>query len=286
MKYEGITLTRNNYKSVLEGYDDEILEIVELCIKDNTDIGPFIARCKSDGYRLWEIRQCIKQNMPRQLYEKIRFPKVLQKLRKSKRSGEDIKSILSLLSTKYTEQAMLCVIDLVGNGYDLKGYNLTFVADECLDIFTHCVKEKVDIHEYINKKGAMDKNIFSRIVSIARKGMEIDFFIEDNWTSYQLDVIIENLAYTDDTSLYTRILPFIKPDSMNPYYIEQAIQLVKKGMTPEDVFKKRLSELIASNTAIETGVRKEEIEGSNISEDDLRIKTKIEKRKRMRVRTL
>lgn len=283
MKYEGVDLTRNNYRSVLEGYDNEILEIVELCIKDNTDIGKYIARCRSDGYRLWEIRQCIKHNMPKQLYEKIRFPKVLQKLRKSKSEGKNIKTILSYMSTKYTEKAMLCVIDLAEDGYDLTGYNLSVISDDCIDLFAECIKEGIDIREYINKKGATNREIFARIQSLTKKGMNTEYFLTQDWTPYQLDVIIENLAYTD---YYDKVMPYIKPETMNPYYIEQGIYLVKRGMKSEEVFTKKLSEIITMNSAIEAGVKKDWMESKDITTDEIRIKAKIEKRKKGKVHTL
>lgn len=275
MKYEGIRLTRANYKSVLEGYDEEILDIVELCLKDGTDIGNYIARCQDDSYRLWEIRRCVKEGMPRQIYDKIRYPKVIQVIRKYRRAGYSMNELLKQLSPNSSEQAMMVTIQLVQDGFSLKGYDLSHVADSCLSVLSDAIRHDIDLKDYINKVGVTNKEVLVCIETFVKDGKDITCFAKPNWSAELLKVVLNSPLY-DNSELFQSVLRNIDPTDMNPYYLEQALLLCSHGVDPKSVFSMKLTELIVKNEAIRSGVAIRAVEG--MTEDGIRVEMKKRQR--------
>lgn len=243
MEFEGIRLTKGNYKAVLEGYDKEILDIVYMCIADQTDIGDYIKTSQDDPYRLWQIRYCIHEGVPESLYKKIRHGTTLRKVRQYLQDGYAIEDLERNMTETTGEKITNAIVDLTISGHNLQGIRFSYISEDCASALKQVIESGADIREYSQSKAITNARELMLIGTLIKQGKNIHYFMKGKWEPEVIQVICNELLYSDR---YDEIMPYIDGSSTNTYYIQIGIQLCKRGHKAQDIFRQgvKLSDLL------------------------------------------
>ena len=187
MKYKGVELILDNFRSVLFEYSVDIQDVVRSAILDNIDISKYIAQCKDDPYRLDQIRLSLKDGISGSLL-KISSASMLYRIRKLNLRGVDLKEIERQLNgSRLCDECISYMLDWLSSGISISCLNLSIIPESLLEVFDYGLRSGFDMKDFNN--GYLYQPEYVKLcLRISKNGKDVDYFLNGEW---DIDVLKE-----------------------------------------------------------------------------------------------
>lgn len=230
MKYNGQVLRIDNISRILKDFSIDIQDEVRSAILDQVNIEDYLEECKSNPFRLQQIRLALKEGV-----DKIFFKLdggTLYKARKMLKSNLISSQSKKLLEQDASIKGYSVMLDLDALGYDLSGYDFSIIPDEILGEFKWGISHKADLRKLCNGK-VYSKQFVRACSHLSISEKEIDKFIDENWLA---ETVIRLSKYCDFKH-YDKLVEVLTNLSI-PEYVDCFAECLEKGIDNEKVYEK------------------------------------------------
>lgn len=181
LNFKGMDLILDNFRTVLNGYSVDVQDVVRSAILDNVDVSSYIEICKSNPYRLDQIRLCKKEGIDDEAIYSIKNGDSIYKLRQLISKGTDIEAILQQLHQgTLNDYSIHKMISWVLSGYDLKGINLAIIPNSLFEVFEQGFQKGFDMRVYNNGKNYNPEYLrYCMIIQFNKK--DVKPFVDRIW---------------------------------------------------------------------------------------------------------
>lgn len=181
LNFKGMDLILDNFRTVLNGYSVDVQDVVRSAILDNVDVSSYIEICKSNPYRLDQIRLCKKEGIDDEAIYSIKNGDSIYKLRQLISKGTDIEAILQQLHQgTLNDYSIHKMISWVLAGYDLKGINLAIIPNSLFEVFEQGFQKGFDMRVYNNGKNYNPEYLrYCMIIQFNKK--DVKPFVDRIW---------------------------------------------------------------------------------------------------------
>lgn len=181
LNFKGMNLILDNFRTVLNGYSVDVQDVVRSAILDNVDVSNYIEICKSNPYRLDQIRLCKKEGIDDEAIYSIKNGDSIYKLRQLISKGTDIEAILQQLHQgTLNDYSIHKMISWVLAGYDLKGINLAIIPNSLFEVFEQGFQKGFDMRVYNNGKNYNPEYLrYCMIIQFNKK--DVKPFVDKIW---------------------------------------------------------------------------------------------------------
>jgi len=191
MKYRGVNLILDNFRSVLKGYSVDVQDVVRSAILDDIDISKYIESCKNKPYRLEQIRLCKKEGIDSSVFG-VRNGECIYKIRNLNKGARDV--ILSKLKNEeLSDELIIRLIDWLKKGYDLSNIKISLIPKHLYSVFEHGFKKGFDMSIFNNGHSYSAEYIKVCLI-IKGNGKNINLFIDDTLYSIECMYILGNIS--------------------------------------------------------------------------------------------
>lgn len=178
MKYDGVELILDNFRSVLGMYSVDVQDVVRSAILDGIDISSYIKECYNNPYRLEQIRLGKKEKID-EVFFTIKSGECISRIRELYHSGKtsEICKIKDKLEDSYTEDSLKKLIDWVLSGYNIDKLNISIIPKNLYDVFEQGLQKGFDMSLFNDGKNYSINYIRSCLV-IVSNGKDIKPFVK------------------------------------------------------------------------------------------------------------
>lgn len=208
MKYHGVKLVLDNFRSVLADYSLDIQDVVRSAILDDVDISDYIQMYCNTPYQLDLVRLMLKEGIPKK-YANVYGEKSKLYIRKPHNRGYSLeklgnKSNISSLSEHHLEY----LYAWVSGGYDVSYLNLSIIPVELLPQFDYGIRLGLSMRPY-NTGINYSKEYLYACMRIQKAGKPVvDILGKD----LDIDVVKVLENYTSmSTVTWNKVLSYISP---------------------------------------------------------------------------
>ena len=152
MKYKGIILILDNFRSVLKEYSVDIQDVVRSAILDGVDLEKWLTNtsCKSP-YKLDQIRLCMKEGYISDTVFNALSGDQLYSFRGLRAANYPVEQIeQQLMAGKLVGEYLDYMLQWLSNGYNIDGVNMSIIPKSMLKIFDTCLSKGFNILPFNN----------------------------------------------------------------------------------------------------------------------------------------
>lgn len=197
MLYNGRNLVMDNFRSLLSDFEVDVQDVVRSAILDGVELAPYMEKCRTDSYKLDQIRLSIKEGVPEVLYDTL--------------SGEQIYIIRQLLKNNYNVAPIIsqitagklsgCYLDYmiswVTKGIDISELKISLIPKKMLEVFNMHLSQGRDMRPFNNGR-IYSKEYVLYCMSIQEKGRDINRFANEQWSEDVLSYLANIVGNTSD----------------------------------------------------------------------------------------
>lgn len=226
LKYNGVKLVLDNFRTVLSEYSLDIQDVVRSAILDDVDISGYIQMYSSSPYQLDLVRLMLKEGIPKK-YVGVYGEKGKLYIRKLHSAGYSLEKLgnknnLSSLSESHLEYLYYWV----SSGYDVSYLNLSIIPVELLPQFDYGIKLGLSMRPYNNGVNYSKEYMYAcmriqksgkSVSGILGKDLDIDIVkVLENYTSMRSDIFNKVLSHTNNDSIPERVNTLCKLLTVRP----------------------------------------------------------------------
>lgn len=176
MKFNGVELILDNFRSVLSDYSLDVQDVVRSAILDGIDISEFIEVCRNNPYRLDQIRLSKKEGID-SLFFKIKSGESLYKIRQLREKGVSLTGIVSQIKQGIlSDDSLNKLISWVSSGYKIDGINISIIPKSLFEVFEQGFQRGFDMKVFNDGRNYKPEYIRYCLV-ISSNGKNINPFV-------------------------------------------------------------------------------------------------------------
>lgn len=211
MQYNGVMLVLDNFRGVLSEYDVDIQDVVRSAILDGVELEEYMEKCKSDPYRLDQIRLSIKEGVPQVLYGALSGEQ-LYIIRKLRGNNYNIEPIISQVKAGKLSGCYLdFMISWVTKGVDISGLKVSLIPKKMLEVFDMHLSQGRDMRPFNNGR-IYSKEYVLYCMSIQEKGRDITRFANEQWSEEVLSYLADTVGNTSE-KVWNSVMSVVKSNT-------------------------------------------------------------------------
>lgn len=149
MKYKGKTLLLDNFREVLKGYSVDVQDVVRSALLDGVSIEKYLESCKSNPYRLDQIRLGMKEKID-ECYFRYTSGEVIRGIRGLLKQGVDLSQLKKYKPGSLSDKCFLYLICWCKDGFNVSNLNLSIIPDYLLEFFDYGVRKGINMKVFNN----------------------------------------------------------------------------------------------------------------------------------------
>lgn len=209
MKYNGVVLSFDNFRTVLKDFSVDVQDVVRSALLDNVSIEKYIDSCKNNPYRLDQIRLGMKEGIDK-AYFSYSSGEVIRGIRGLLNKGVNLDPLKKYKYVNLSDKGLLYLIVWCRDGCDISKLNLSIIPDYLLDFFNYGIRKGVDMSVFNNGR-QYSLSFAESCLGIIECGCDVKKFSDGEWSS---DVLEKFCSYAKThkrmyNTLYSVVIPNI-----------------------------------------------------------------------------
>lgn len=229
MEINGKTLILDNFRSVLSEYSVDIQDVMRSAILDGIDITGYLKDCKSNPYRLEQIRLGIKENIDSDFF-KIKNGTCLYKLRNLIQSNNSaiVKNKKKILDNARNDDNLEILLNWILKNYDIENIDISVIPRNLIGVFEDGLSKGVDMSVFNNGK-SFSFDYIKYCIAIKNNDKDISIFVKDNTWSENVLILLSIFSSVDSSAKWNNLISSISSDT--PYEkVSSMIECVKNNI--------------------------------------------------------
>lgn len=240
MKYNGVKLILDNFRSLLFDMSVDVQDVVRSAILDGVDISEYIVPCRDNPYKLDQIRLAIKDELPDGLIGTT-SGEMLYQLRRLKQRGIDLTGVESqLVNGALSDEYMEYMINWVCDGINVGGLNIAIIPKNLLDTFDYGLRSGFDMSPF-NTGYSYAPEYIKLCLMISKNGKPVDIFLQGD---YSLEVLRSLSVLSKISDQRWKMLVNNIDSSISNNRLEKLIPYIKSGVSIVKLQEKETGEYV------------------------------------------
>lgn len=247
MKYNGVEMILDNFRSLLFDMSVDVQDVVRSAILDGIDISNYIIPCRDNPYKLDQIRLAKKEDFPEGLIDST-TGEMLYQLRRLRQRGIDLSSVESQLENgALSNEYMEYMLNWVCDGINLQGLNIAIIPKNLLETFDYGMRSGFDMTPF-NTGYSYSSEYVKLCLMISKNGKDVSIFLKGDYNLNVLRILsnISKISIQRWNMLVNNIDSGITKDRL-----ERLIPLIKSGVSIVKLQKKEDGEYIYNCECLE-----------------------------------
>lgn len=194
MNYKGNELILDNFREVLSKFSVDVQDVVRSAILDGIDIAGYINQCRSNPYRLDQIRLGKKEGIPDKFFE-MTSGKALFRLRSMIKKGIRVPLDIDTVRGS-SEEVLNYVLTWIEEGVPFERLNVSLIPTDLLEVFDFGLRQGYDMVEFNTGKKYAPEYIKS-LLRLKSRRVSITPFLREDW---KVEVVKE-LSYLAECNI-------------------------------------------------------------------------------------
>ena len=192
---DGTELTIENLRSSLSGYSIDVQDVMRSAVLDGVNIMPYVDSCKTNPYRLDQIRLGLKEGLD-EVFFAVRSGEGLYKIRRLRERGSSLKELKKHIEKgNLSDYALDRLISWVESGYNTEGLNIGIIPRHLFDVFEQGLEKGFDMKPFnTGKQYSTDYVRYCMIIT--SNGKTVDTFLGKGrgglWSEESLRILAKN----------------------------------------------------------------------------------------------
>lgn len=186
MKYKGIVLLLDNFRQILKDYTVDIQDIVRSAILDGVDIEKYIRMCKSEPFKLDQIRLYLKEGytFPLSGLSGEGIYKLRELLRNSKNADMSLVICNQLSRGILSDEHVDYMIKWLKSGCNISSLPIADIPSYLLETVSVGVLKGLDMGKYLKAaiKHGYSKTTVSNLVKLELGRHDTSRFLKERWS--------------------------------------------------------------------------------------------------------
>lgn len=188
MKYNGVELSFDNFRSVLKDFSVDVQDVVRSALLDNVSLEKYIDTCKNNPYKLDQIRLGLKEGIDK-AYFSYSSGEVIRGIRGLLKKGVNMSPLKKYKYSNISDKGLLYLIVWCRDGCDVSKLNISIIPDYLLDFFNYGIRKGVDMSVFNN--GRQYSLTFTQsCLNIIECGCDVKKFSKGDWGSEVLEKFV------------------------------------------------------------------------------------------------
>lgn len=223
MKYNGVEMILDNFRSLLFDMSVDVQDVVRSAILDGIDISEYIVPCKDNPYKLDQIRLAKKEELPEGLIGST-SGEMLYQLRRLRQRGVDLSGVeYQLENGSLSDEYMEYMLNWVSDGINLHGLNIAIIPKNLLETFDYGMRSGFNMTPF-NTGYSYSPEYIKLCLMILKNGKDVSVFLKGDYdlevlrtlsgiskiANQRWNMLINNIDSGISKDRLDRLIPFIK----------------------------------------------------------------------------
>jgi len=208
-KYEKELITLGNYTQVFSDCSPDVQDEIRNAVLDDTPIGKYIQLCKEDGYKLNQVRLCLREYVQKSYINTAMTAKTLYAVRQLYKSKRDMDFITRYLTgsnlIRIEAEALEKIVYTVLAGGDVSKIDFTYLPKVNVDIVCEGLLLNYPMWLLVGSRQSYTPQTLRLLMRAMSLGINIHPFLQGKWGNEQIAMIIQSSNGLDTSVLFDNI---------------------------------------------------------------------------------
>ena len=208
-QYEKDLITLGNYTQVFSSYSPDMLDEIRNAVMDGTPIGNYIQLCHGDGYKLNQIRLCLREYVDKQYINTAMTARTLFMIRSIIKERKDVACLLPYIKKNnmisIDAESLEKVVQTVLLGADISKIDFIHLPKPSIDTVCEGLKLGYPMWLVLGTRQKYSNQKLRLLMRAMALGINIHPFLEGDWGLEQIGMILQQYVFVNLDVLFQHI---------------------------------------------------------------------------------